>query len=253
MYLIGKELSNNYNRFKQMFMKLSGIVVLLLTLLFNQTVFGSPNLSTSSSETLFFGNEKFHYLSLPKFDMDVLLKNGISTSPKGVIGQSKELESIENSHLRATIISVKNNPQRYMFSQIQKLDSYFFPIQKIPNLPGQYELAPDEKSILIGEERLTWPLSIGHLIFALYRALWMLLFGFTLVYMFLKLRSKLSFTTPEKYLLLPFLTGIIPGFIFYVETRFKICSELVAIPLFLLCLSKLIEFSKSDDFRKLSY
>ena len=135
---------------------------------------------------------------------------------------------------------------------MQKIDSYFFPIQKVPNLPGQYELSEDEKSILIGEERLTWSLTIGYVIFALYRAIWMLLFASTLVWLGLLILSRGRFNRAEKYLLLPYLAGVVPGILYYVETRFKICSELLAIPLHLVALHSLKELAKTLRRRELS-
>jgi len=230
----------------------AAIWVLLAVLAFNKVVFGSINLASSSGDTIYFSHQKFHYLSLPKFDMDVLLKNGPSTKPEVVAEQSERLSFIEDYKTRAAFISILDNPQRFLFAQMQKVDSYFFPIQKIPNLPGQYELAEDEKSILIGDERLTWSLTIGYIIFALYRAIWMLLFAGTLVWLGLLLFSRGNFNRAEKYLLLPYLAGIVPGVLYYVETRFKICSELLAIPLHLIALHSLKELAQSIRNKKLS-
>jgi len=59
----------------------AAIWVLFGVLFFNQIVFSSINLASSSSDTLFYSHQKYHYLSLPKFDMDVFLENGASTDP----------------------------------------------------------------------------------------------------------------------------------------------------------------------------
>jgi hypothetical protein len=115
----------------------------------------------------------------------------------------------------------------------------------VPNLPGQYELAADEKSILIGEERLTWSITIGYVVFAIYRAFWMLLFAGTLVWLGLLILSRIKLTRAEKYLLVPYLIGIVPGLLYYVETRFKICSELLAVPLHLIALHSLKQLALS--------
>ena len=183
--------------------------------------------------------------------MDVFLKNGPSTNPEKVISDTNKLESIEDPKTRGALVSILDNPQRFIFAEIQKLDSYFFPIQKVPNLPGQYELSPDEKSIIIGNQRLTWSLTIGHLIFAIYRAFWMLLFAGTLVWFALLLLSRTRFSEPEKYLLIPFVAGIVPGLLYYVETRFKICAELLAVPLHLIALQNLRQLGKSSGFMHL--
>jgi len=251
IYLMGKQRSREDRRTKQIFQRSAAVWVLLGVLSFNQIVFGSSNLSTSSSDTIFFSHQKYHYLSLPKFDMDVFLKNGQSTSPSRVVDNTNKLEFIEDPKTRGALVSILDNPQRFVFAEIQKLDSYFFPIQKVPNLPGQYELSPDEKSIIIGDERLTWSLTIGHLVFAIYRAFWMLLFACTLTWFALLLFSRTRFSGPEKYLLIPFMAGVIPGLLYYVETRFKICTELLAVPLHLIALQNLKHLGKSSGFTQL--
>ena len=251
IYLMGKQRSREDRRTKQIVQKSAAVWVLLGVLSFNQIVFGSSNLSTSSSDTIFFSHQKYHYLSLPKFDMDVFLKNGQSTNPGRVVKNTNKLEFIEDPKTRGALVSILDNPQRFVFAEIQKLDSYFFPIQKVPNLPGQYELSSDEKSIIIGDERLTWSLTIGHLVFAIYRAFWMLLLACTLTWLALLLFSRTRFSGPEKYLLIPFMAGVIPGLLYYVETRFKICAELLAVPLHLIALQNLKQLGKSARFAQL--
>jgi hypothetical protein len=251
IYLMGKQRSREDRRTKQLVQKSAAVWVLLGVLSFNQIVFGSSNLSTSSSDTIFFSHQKYHYLSLPKFDMDVFLKNGQSTNPGSVVNNTNKLEFIEDPKTRGALVSILDNPQRFVFAEIQKLDSYFFPIQKVPNLPGQYELSSDEKSIIIGDERLTWSLTIGHLVFAIYRAFWMLLLACTLSWFALLLFSRTRFSGPEKYLLIPFVAGVIPGLLYYVETRFKICAELLAVPLHLIALQNLKQLGKSSGFAQL--
>lgn len=245
IFLLAKEQKIGKIRIRRFLKQGAAIWVLLAVLTFNKITFGSINLATSSYDTIFYSHEKFHYLSLPKFDMDVLLKNGPSTDPQIVANNSNQLTFIKDYKTRAAFVSILNNPQQFIFAQIQKLDSYFFPIQKIPNLPGNYQLSKDEKSILIGEERLTWPLTFGYVIFALYRAVWMLLFAGTLVWLGLLIVSRGNFNRAEKYLLIPYMVGIVPGFLYYVETRFKICSELLVIPLHLIALNSLKELAKS--------
>ena len=237
--LFAREKKGKERKSKTFLRQGAAIWVLLVVLAFNKVVFGSTNLSTSSSDTIFFSHQKFHYLSLPKFDMDVFLANGSSTDPMVVASTSDRFPSIADYKVRAAFISIVDNPQRFIFAQMQKFDSYFFPIEKIPNLPGQYELAEDEKSILIGDERLNWSLTIGYVIFAIYRTFWMLLFAGTLVWLGLLILSRTKLKRAEKYLLIPYLAGIVPGMLYYVETRFKICSELLLVPLHLVALHSL--------------
>jgi hypothetical protein len=239
IFLLAREKKDEESQTKNYLRRGAAVWVLLAVLVFNRIVFGSINLSTSSSDTIFFSHQKYHYLSLPKFDMDVFLKNGPSTDPKIVSSNSSRFASIPEDKVRAAFISILDNPQRFIFAQIQKVDSYFFAIQKVPNLPGAYELAVDEKSILIGDERLSWSITIGYLIFAIYRAIWMLLFAGTLVWLSLLILSRNELSRAEKYLLLPYLIGVVPGLLYYVETRFKICAELLAVPLHLIALYSL--------------
>ena len=227
----------------------AAIWVLFGVLTFNQLVFNSINLATSSSDTLFYSHQKYHYLTLPKFDMDVFLENGVSTDPIKVTKSSDQFNYIDNLKLRAVLISIFENPQRFVFSEIQKFDSHFFSIQKVPNLPGNYQLSSDENSINIGNERLTWPLTFGYLLYTIYRATWMLLFAAIIFWSFLLIRNKSRLKPYEKYLPLPYLLGVIPGLIFYSETRFKICSEILLVPLGLFAFQNIKKLMIPDSFR----
>jgi len=246
IFLLAREKKEKESKSRNLLRQGAAIWVLLAVLVFNRIIFGSISLATSSSDTIFYSHQKYHYLTLPKFDMDVVLNNGPSTDASLVDLESDGFQILNDYKIRAAFKSIRDNPQRFLYAQVQKIDSYFFPIQKIPNLPGQYELAKDEKSILIGEERLTWSLAIGHLIFAIYRAVWMLLMASTIVWLGLSIFSKRQLSSSEKYLLLPYLAGIVPGFLFYVETRFKICSELLVIPLHFIALSSLRDLVRSN-------
>jgi hypothetical protein len=47
------------------------------------------------------------------------------------------------------------------------------------------------------------------------------------------------------------MAGVIPGLLYYVETRFKICAELLAVPLHLIALQNLKQLGKSSGFAQL--
>jgi hypothetical protein len=115
---------------------------------------------------------------------------------------------------------------------MQKFDSYFFDVQKIPHLPGAYVLNQDEQIIEIQEERLTWPLVLGNFSYMLWRTL--LVLG-ALLALGIVLGSKLVGASLGRVklwpLALPYLFGVVPGLIIYTETRFKIVSELLLVPL----------------------
>ncbi len=247
MYLFGKERTRSTSQIRKVVNRSAAVLILGGVLSFNLIVFNSSNLSTSSGDTLFFSHQKYHYLSLPKFDMDVFLKNGPSTDPEKVIENSHELRFIEDTKTRASLQSILQSPHRFICAEMQKIDSYFFSTQKVPNLPGQYELSKDERSILIGDERLSWSLTIGHLIFMVYRFVWLILFLTSILWIALFLVAKVELSRIEKYLLIPFLSGIVPGLLFYVETRFKICAELLAVPLLMIIAQRFIELAKSGN------
>ena len=249
IYFIAKNLPKKQKYNSNWAKKGAAIWVLFGVLTFNQVVFNSINLASSSSDTLFYSHQKYHYLTLPKFDMDVFLENGASTDPIIVTKNSDQFNFIDDLKLRAVMISIFENPQRFIFSEIQKFDSHLFTIQKVPNLPGNYQLSSDENSINIGNERLTWSLTLGYLIYAIYRAIWMLLFAIVILWISLLVWNKLRLKSYEKYLPLPYLSGIIPGLIFYSETRFKICSELLLVPLGLFAFQNIKKLIISNNFR----
>jgi len=249
IYFLGKYDPKEQKYIRNWLKKGAAVCALFGVLTFNQLVFNSTNLASSSSDTLFYSHQKFHYLTLPKFDMDVFLENGASTDPVKVVHNSTKFNFIEDIKVRAAMISIYENPHRFIFSEIQKVDSHFFTIQKVPNLPGSYELSADENSIKIGKERLTWPLTFGYLLYAIYRAIWMLLFAVVVIWSFLLIWNKSRLKSCEKYLPIPYLLGIIPGLIFYSETRFKICSELLLVPAGLFALQNIKKLIVLNNFR----
>lgn len=248
IYLIAKNASKEQKYNSNWVKKGAAIWVLFGVLTFNQLVFSSTNLASSSSDTLFYSHQKYHYLTLPKFDMDVFLQNGVSTDPVEVTKASAKFTIINDVKVRAAVISIFENPQRFIFSEIQKFDSHFFTVQKVPNLPGNYQLSSDETSIKIGSERLSWPLTFGYLLYAMYRAIWMLFFATVLLWIYLLIRNQLRLNSYEKYLPIPYLSGIVPSLMFLSETRLKICSELLLIPLGLFALRNVKNLVISRNF-----
>ena len=117
---------------------------------------------------------------------------------------------------------------------MQKFDSYFFDVQKIPHLPGQYVLDQDRKVISIGDERLTWNLVVGNFIYMLYRSLLLTsgIIAVGLIFGLAFLNKRKPIYQIELFpLATPYILGAIPGILIYTETRFKIISELLLVPL----------------------
>ena len=75
------------------------------------------------------------------------------------------------------------------------------------------------------------------------------IFAAIIFWSFLLIRNKSRLKPYEKYLPLPYLLGVIPGLIFYSETRFKICSEVLLIPLGLLAFQNIKKLMIPDSFR----
>jgi hypothetical protein len=216
---------------------------LLLTLGLNQIAFSSPSLAHEGGLTAHFSHNKFFYLSMPKFDMDVFLSTGGNMDPKSITERSDKFSNIEDEHMRAALISIVENPKSVVLNSLQKLDSYLFAVQKNPQLPGEYYLSSDQKSIVIGEERLTWTLILGNIAYFLYRAVLLisLISVATLFAVSQRLRQQVS-RRSSLLLLMPFVCGIVPGLLFYTESRFKVVSEILLVPLIAMII---------DQFRKL--
>ena len=209
---------------------------LLITIsIFNYNFYDSPSPALGSGMTSYFSYTKYHYLALPKMDVDVFL-----SGPKGIY--SKEygpdippLSSPAESsaiYQAAAFDSLLENKKEVILGWMQKYESYFFGVQKVPHLPGSYVLDQELKTINIENDRLEWHLVIGNLVFLLLRSL-LLVFGLVGVGLFIasklytRRRSELSLWV----LALPYFFGIFPGMLYYTETRFKIVSELLLVPL----------------------
>jgi len=219
--------------------KSAALLLLIITLLGNNFLFNSPSLATSGSQTFLYSHNKYLYLSLPLFDIDVFLKNHMQPSEFIV---NNEFSGIADPRIKAGLISIKENPKNFILAEIQKVNAYFFSVQKVPNLPGEYYLSNDAKSIIIGNERLSWVIVLGNAAYFIYKVIWMIFFALALSYLFFFWRIGKKFEDSEIYLLVPFFSGILPGLIFYVESRFKTCTELLIMPFLMLTLRNLFEF-----------
>ena len=218
--------SRRINLSKNLIIIISTVTLTLApaTLFANYKLFGAADFAEESGVTLHFSYNKYLYLALPTFDMDVFL----STKGHGWSDDNKT-----NSDYRALAVnSIDENRKQIVLAFLEKVDAYIFDIQKVPHLPGEYYLSEDAKSIVIGDERLTWPLVVGNALFAFYRATLILLFFFTIgaVIVLRKLKIPISILKDRWILGVPWLFGLIPGLMFYTETRFKIVSEILLAP-----------------------
>lgn len=215
------------------------VFALVSTVILNLIAFGTPNLATSSGGTAFFSHNKYYYLSMPKFDMDVFLSKGGNMNPDRVIGQTESFSGVKDKDLRAALVSIFDNPKSVALNSLQKIDSYFLAAQKTPQLPGSYYLSQDQKSIVIENERLSWVLIAGNWFYFLYRSSLLILGIMAItVYLFVLNRKRERAIGNVGYFLVPYLSGSIPGILYYTESRFKVVSELLLVPLILVILEK---------------
>lgn len=217
--------------------KLISVLLLFLSSFFNFVNYSSPTPALESGVTAYFSYTKYHYLALPKMDMDVFL-----SGPKGAfskqygpmipIGSSPA----ERNHIyqKAAFESALINKKETVLGWMQKFDSYVFDVQKIPHLPGAYVFDQENKTIVIVDERLSWQFVLGNLAFEIYRSILLLgalsSIGLLCAFRILKLGNV---KRDSRFLLLatPFIFGFFPGLLMYTETRFKIVSELLLVPL----------------------
>ena len=215
------------------------IVALIGTISLNSIAFGSTALAGESGVTAHFSHNKYYYLSMPKFDMDYFLSKGGNMDADKVISGSTKFASVEDKELRAALISVIENPKSLLMNTVQKVDSYFFAVQKNPQLPGFYYLSEDQKSIVIQDERLTWSIILGNTLYFLYRILLLISVVVAITIYLTSLKRRLAPEYKNGFLLIaPYFLGVIPGVLFYTESRFKIVSELLLIPFVGLILNK---------------
>ena len=217
--------------------KLFAIYFLLGSSIFNVVNYGSPSPALEGGLTAYFGYTKYHYLALPKMDMDVFLSGSggaFSVQNGPHIPKGSTPAEINSIYQKAAIESAFANKKETFLGWMQKFDSYFFDVQKIPHLPGQYVLDQDKKIISIGDERLSWNLVMGNFIYMLYRSI-ILVSGFIALGLILGLallnKGKSIHQIELLPLAAPFIFGAIPGILIYTETRFKIVSELLLVPL----------------------
>ena len=226
--LLGRDL---LKRRKLKMLRYLSIPLLVLTSTINFLLYTSPSPALEGGITAYFSHSKYLYLSLPKMDMDVFLsgKNGIFSEEYGPKIPVDASEAESNSVFQeAAINSLLDNPKENILATMQKFESYFFGVQKVPHLPGEYVLDIKNKKIDIGDERLRWSLIIGNLTYEIYRSL-LLISGLMALGVLLYVRRvsnagykrlKLPFE-----MLAPWFFGIVPALLLYTETRFKVVSE----------------------------
>lgn len=217
--------------------------ILPVNILYNYYNYESFSIANEAGMTAYFSYNKYYYLSHPKFDMDVFLsKEGHMEVNVSEYNTEAEMNQI---YTRKALDSIRENPKETVMGLLQKFDSYIFDIQKIPHLPGEYFLSSDASKIVIGDQRLEWKFVAGNLIYAVNRAFLVFLLFPALFIFYIRSRNKnfLQLNFKTAVLTFPWIFGLIPGLMFYTETRFKIVSELLLIPFICLVFT---QFKLSD-------
>jgi hypothetical protein len=214
--------------------KILAFPLLLLASTFNFVNYSSPSPALEGGMTAYFSYSKYHYLALPKMDMDVFLGEIFSPEHKPKFPEGTTAAQENQIYQKAALESALENKKETILGWMQKFDSYFFDVQKVPHLPGSYVLDISTKTIKIQDERLTWHLVLGNLAFEIQRTL-LVTFGLIAAGVLLASRLLLDHASRLRprlwYLALPYFFGVVPGMVMYTETRFKIVSELLLVPL----------------------
>jgi hypothetical protein len=210
------------------------ILFLFMTMSINQVIFKDPALAGEAGMTAHFGHNKYWYLSMPKFDSDVFLATDGNMDTEKLLSEKPIFTNISNREFRAALINISENPKSLFLNTLQKLDTYFFSVQKNPQLSGEYYISADGKNIVIGDARDSWSLILGSFLFFFFRSALLVLAisAITLTVVIPKIRQDLI-SNPVILFCIPYLFGSISGILFYSETRFKIVSEILLVPLIL--------------------
>ena len=217
----------------------AAFILLIATIITNFLVYGSFSVATVSGMNLYIANNKYAYLAHPKYDIEVFLTKGqhLELEPKFELSTNDPGRS--RQYTRMAVDSIRDNPKEFTIATMQKIESYVFGIQKIPNLSGDYFLSADGKSIIIGEPRLKWALIGGHVFYEIYRGLLLIFLFISLGVYFVINKSTNYFENIRDNLAIfsiPWLLGFIPAILFFSDTRYKVVSEVILVPFILLVL-----------------
>ena len=234
---------NKKIKFKFLFPLLSFFAITF----FNVTNYDSPSPALEGGVTLELAYSPYYYLGHPKFDIDYFLDG--SQGP--LLSSSKDAPTnlsaaeLNTYYTKKALTDAYRFPQQTLMGLLQKIDSYIFTSQKVPNANGYFKLDSKNNVIVIENERLSWPLVIGNLVYAATRGGIFLLFIFTLgLYLVSKRSKELSEILPRSYglLIIPWFTNLVVCSLVYTETRFKLVGELLIVPFAVGIFLKFIEF-----------
>lgn len=226
------------------------IPAFILISMFNFISYGSASPALGGGMTAYFSFAKHHYLSLPKFDMDVFLSgpNGEFTKQelKEELSNAKSGAEVDRIYYKFAFRSAIENPMETVLGLMQKFESHLINIQKVPQLPGKYVFDYETNSINIQNERLNWNLVLGNLLYEGYRFFILIfgLIGLGITIVLKKLDNSRFDLKNLEMISLFWIMSIMPALLYYSETRFKIVQEVSLIPLIVLIY---LQFLKSTN------
>ena len=226
-------------------------IILLFTVMgFNQYNYNSTSITLFAGETLELGQSRYFYIAHPKFDVDFMLD---LADTSGTYRKTKAPEYFSPAekndfYTKQAFLSIKEYPKQAILNLMQKVDSTIFISQKVPNAPGYFKLNQNGNQIQIVDERLSWSLVLGLMLYQLWRGCMLVLFISALAILFYNIKwSKLRIQANEFWLLLPWVSTIFVVILFVSETRYKLVPELL-LPLFsLLILSKIVKYKVAQS------
>jgi hypothetical protein len=209
--------------------------LLLFTVMgFNQHVYDSPSITLYAGETLELGQSRFFYIAHPKFDADFMLDLADNSGNYRKTKAPEQFSPAEKNefYTKQAFQSMMEYPKQAVLNLMQKVDSTIFISQKVPNAPGYFKLNQDGNQIQIVDERLSWSLVLGLLLYQFWRGFMLILFISTVAILFYNIKwNKFKLQFNDFWLLLPWISTISVILLFYMETRYKLVPEML-LPVF---------------------
>jgi hypothetical protein len=210
------------NRTRKSLVSLIVFPALVIILFMNLILYGIFAPASEGARTAYFSNNKFAYLLESSYQIDHFFD--------GVNGPMQEFCKTDEQCNSYLLSDLKSYKKETIFSLMNKADSYFFSTQKVPRLPGWFELDTDNSSILIGNMRITWANTVASFLYFIFKSGLHIFFIFCSgVFLFIYTRSTRK-KINLNWLVLPWLLGSIPAILFFAETRVWIISELLLVP-----------------------
>jgi ABC-type sugar transport system permease subunit len=221
---------------------LAPIPVLLLILSINQIIYGVFTPAREAEITAYYSNNKYSYLLDTSFQIDHFIVNSKEENKNFCLDSRRCTEEM--------LAEVSMYPINTGFSFLQKVDSYFFEAQKIPRLPGFFELKDKQKVIEIGPQSLTFLNLVASIFYFVYRSTFLVILASLVVNILTRTRKEkliLFRKFEDTVLCIPWFGLAVPSILFFTETRVWIVSELMMFPLLMRYLSNVQRNRNTDS------